>query len=385
MRWRLIMTYYKRLHNSLSCLLRKILSKEREGKMLDTVKLCIPLAECKVNSPDIFVPTIRENLKRGVKYICMPDKDWLRCGKYFPKLIAFKDFNNENQIIVEFSAPKLVFGNNFEELDTEDFAKVIDELSDRLTGLDIEISKDNLEQARVLAIHYSKNIELENTTATCITNTIEKLDITKRLDIAKTDYKNGGQTIRFHANSYEVAFYDKVADLMQSKISEKRAVESENIVQQDFLSKLSGKEVLRMEVRLNKSKKIRHIFEKCGINNTDLTFKQLFSNEIFQKVLNYFWNEFVEKSIYVVCQAENDTSVILSKCATAGFSKSKSLKIAGILSSIKENGCRYLKDKLKYYGSYVKDIEIIGLDDNYLLKQFRTIRVKLQRMIPLRI
>ena len=140
-----------------------------------------------------------------------------------------------------------------------------------------------------------------------------------------------------------------------------------------------------MEVRLNKSKKIRHIFEKCGINNTDLTFKQLFSNEIFQKVLNYFWNEFVEKSIYVVCQAENDTSVILSKCATAGFSKSKSLKIAGILSSIKENGCRYLKDKLKYYGSYVKDIEIIGLDDNYLLKQFRTIRVKLQRMIPLRI
>lgn len=251
--------------------------------MLDTVKLCIPLAECKVNSPDIFVPTIRENLKKGIRYICNPDKDWLRCGKYFPKLAVFKDFNNKNQIIIEFSAPKLVFGNNFEELDTEDFTKVIDELSDRLKGLDIEISKENLEQARVLAIHYSKNIELENATATSITNTIEKLDITKRLDIAKTDYKNGGQTIRFHANFYEVAFYDKVADLMQSKISEKRAIESENTIQQDFLSKLIGREVLRMEVRLNKPKKIRHIFEKCKINIANLTFKQLFSNEISQK------------------------------------------------------------------------------------------------------
>ncbi len=355
--------------------------------MLDTVKLCVPFNECKVNSPEIFIPSIRNGIKKNVKYLCNPDKDLLKNGIVFPKLTIYKDFNNKNQLIIEFSAPKLVFGNNFEELETTDFSRVIDELLDRLSGLDIEISRETLENAKVFSIHYSKNFELENISSNQIINTIEKLDISKRLDIAKTDYKNGGQIVRFHTNSYELAFYDKVADLMQSKISDKRAMENENIVQQEFLKNLDGKEILRMEVRLNKSKKIRHTFKKCNIENVELIFNQLFDNNISKKVLNYFWNEFIEKSIYIVCQSENDTSVILSKCALAGINPNKSLKIAGILTSIKGNGCRKIKEKLKYskFAKYIKDIELIGLDESYLLKQFRGIRAKLQRMIPLRI
>ena len=101
-----------------------------------------------------------------------------------------------------------------------------------------EFKTNNLENAKVVSIHYSKNFDLENTTAICLTQIIEKLDISKRLDIAKTDYRNGGQIIRFHTNSYEVAFYDKVADLKQSIISEKRALENYNLIQQDLLSSL---------------------------------------------------------------------------------------------------------------------------------------------------
>lgn len=355
--------------------------------MLDTVKLCIPFDKCKVNSPEIFVPSISNGIKKNVKYVCNPDKDWLKNGKYFPKLTIYKDYNNENQLIIEFSAPKLVFGNNFEELQTADFSRVINELLGRLSGLDIEISRETLENAKVFSIHYSKNFELENISSNQIINTIEKLDISKRLDIAKTDYKNCGQIVRFHANSYELAFYDKVADLMKSKISDKRAMENENVIQQELLKTVDGKEILRMEVRLNKPKKIRHTFKKCNIENVELIFNQLFDNNISKKVLNYFWNEFIEKSIYIVCQSGNDTSVILSKCALAGINPNKSLKIAGILSSIKENGCRKIKEKLKYskFAKYIKDIELIGLDESYLLKQFRGIRTKLQRMIPLRI
>ncbi len=355
--------------------------------MLDTVKLCVPFDECNVNSSEIFVPSIRSNIKRNIKYVCNPHKDWLKNGKYFPKLTIFKDYNNENQLIIEFSAPKLVFGNNFEELQTVDFSRVIDELLDRLSGLDIEISRETLENAKVFSIHYSKNFDLESISSSLIINTIGKLDISKRLDIAKTDYKNGGQIVRFHTNSYEIAFYDKVADLMQSKISDKRALENENIVQQKLLKTLDGKEILRMEVRLNKPKKIRHTFQKCGIKKVELIFKQLFNNDISKKVLNYFWDEFIEKSIYIVCQSENDTSTILSKCTLAGFNNNKSLKIVGILSSIKENGYREIKEKLRHSGfaKYIKYIELIGLDDSYLLKQFRGIRAKLQRMIPFRI
>lgn len=355
--------------------------------MLDTVKLCIPFDECKVNSPEIFIPSIRSNIKRYIKYVYNPSKELLKNEKYFPKLTIFKDYNNKNQVIIEFSAPKLVFGNNFEELKTTDFSMVINKLLVRLSELDIELSANAIENAKVFSIHYSKNFELENISSNQIINTIEKLDISKRLDITKTDYKNGGQIVRFHTNSYELAFYDKVADLIQSKISDKRATENENIIQQKLIKIIDNKEILRMEVRLNKSKKIRDIFQKCGIEYKNLIFKQLFNNDISKKVLNYFWNEFIEKSIYLVCQSENDIDVILSKCNLAGFGNNKSLKIAGILSCIKENSYRTIKEKLKDSGfaKSIKDIDLIGLDDNYLLKQFREIRAKLQRMIPLRI
>lgn len=43
--------------------------------MLDTVKLCILFDEGKVNSPEIFVPSIRNGIKKNVKYVCNPDKD----------------------------------------------------------------------------------------------------------------------------------------------------------------------------------------------------------------------------------------------------------------------------------------------------------------------
>lgn len=355
--------------------------------MLDTVKLCVPYKDCIINSPEIFSPFVTHSIKRGVKCICNPDKYWMGMGKYFPKLTILKGYDKELNLFIEFSAPKLLFGNNFNELESSDFNKIIDELLDRLMGCDIEISRKNLENAKVVSIHYSKNFDLENTTAICLTKIIEKLDISKRLDIAKTDYRNGGQIIRFHTNSYEVAFYDKVADLKQSIISEKRALENYNLIQQDLLSSLKGREVLRMEVRLNKSRKIKSILEKCKINIDTLSFKNLFNTDISKKILNYFWDEFIEKSIYVVCQSENYNNVILSKCALAGFNQQKALKIAGIMATIKNNGCRYIKKQIKNsnFSRYTKDIELLNLEDNYILKQFRDIRAKLQRMIPLRI
>ncbi len=354
--------------------------------MLDTVKLCVPVKDCKINSPQMFMPTVTNSIKIGVKCVCNPDKYWMSMGRYLPKLTVLKGYDKEQYLYIEFSAPKLLFGNNFDELENNDFNRVLDELLDRLMFLDIEISRDNLEHAKVVSIHYSKNFDLENAQVTCLIKIIEKLDISKRLDIAKTNYKNGGQIVRFHTNSYEVAFYDKVSDLKQSIISEKRAFENDNLIQQDLLSKLNGREVLRMEVRLNKAKKIKSILEKCNINS-DLTFNNLFNTDISKKILNYFWHEFIEKSIYIVCQSNNDNSVILSKCALAGFNKQKTLKIVGIMATINNNGCRYLKEQIKQaeLNRFAKDIELLNLEDNYLLKQFRNVRTKLQRMTPLRI
>lgn len=352
--------------------------------MLDTIKLCIPLCHCKINNTNIFTPTIGTYLKRQVKYICNPNYKTHKL--YLPKLTAFRDYNNENQLLIEFSAPKLLFGNNFDELETKNFSNVINTLYDRLKYIGIDIEYEYLQNAKIFGIHFSKNIALENVAVSNILNTIEKLNITQRLDITKTDYKNGGKAIRFHTNSYELTFYDKVADLKQSLISEKRAIENDNIIQQNLLNRLVGKEILRMEVRLNKSKKIVDVLHKCGIENIELNFKQLFDENISKRILNYFWNEYIGKSIYVVCQSYNANDIIYSKCLMAGFSQSKALKIVGIMATIQNNGCRKIKEIVKQsFNKFLKDIELLNLDDNFLLKQFSNIRTKLQRMYPLKI
>ena len=206
--------------------------------MLDTIKLCVPIEQCAINSPKVFKPSLNAFIRKNIKYICNPSKNSSLQGEYQPKLTLIKDFDNNNNLFIEFSAPKIVFGNNFDELETTDFEKVLYKLHDKLKILDIEIPLEVLRNAKVSAIHYSKNIELKNAQCVNLIEVISKLDISKRFDVTKTDYKNGGQLVRFHTNSYELAFYDKISDLQQSIISEKRAFEKNNIIQQNLLQQL---------------------------------------------------------------------------------------------------------------------------------------------------
>ena len=62
----------------------------------------------------------------------------------------------------------------------------------------------------------------------------KRIDLTKRLDLSRTDYRNEGHAIRYHANSFEVIFYDKLKDLAQARKSEKRGLEQDYGVQEEI-------------------------------------------------------------------------------------------------------------------------------------------------------
>lgn len=114
------------------------------------------------------------------------------------------------------------------------------------------------------------------------------------LDTNQTDYRNEGHSYKWHCNSYEVVFYDKIKDLEKGKQSNKRALEKDNELQQHLLSKTFKKrnklEFLRMEVRLNKRAKIKQLFKKLVIR-ADITFKKLFKPAIAKKVLLHYLDQ----------------------------------------------------------------------------------------------
>jgi len=61
---------------------------------------------------------------------------------------------------IELSLPKLLFGNNFDELQYKDFLPITEKLVDILKQMGVITTAETLAQAPVAAIHYSKNISL---------------------------------------------------------------------------------------------------------------------------------------------------------------------------------------------------------------------------------
>lgn len=328
--------------------------------MLDTVALTLNQMEFRVMNHEVFSPSSRGlfeppfyPLGGRSNFSCVqnPTKSELEQGIYKPRLTITKRKSYAGYAItlrIEFSIPKLLFGNNFDELQPSDFEKILDILQRKLGAMGVSISKDVLRMAQVSAIHYGKNIALTDySTCTMITSELAKINLSKRLDLSKTDYRNEGHIIRYHSNNFELAFYDKLKDLEQSKISEKRAFESENQIQADLFNRADYPkqlEVLRMEVRLGNRIKIKSTLGKLGIK-AELNFCELFSADISQKILRHFWQEST-KDMHLLAFSNFKPEDLIEAMIAESKGKEKPAKLLqklGALTLIKSIGLRGAK------------------------------------------
>ncbi|MCX6783949.1 MAG: hypothetical protein NT141_02680 [candidate division WWE3 bacterium] len=258
--------------------------------MLDTVKLMLDKTMFEVDSRYFYKE--RENATRGYcTYVQNPVKSEQLEGVCKPRLSLTNRFNCTGKqgltLSIEFSAPKLIFnGNNFDELQNSDFPKVFDVLQRMLLEMGVRILPTALTAAPVSAIHYSKNIPLtDGTTPHYIISKIEQANVSLAIGTNRGNYLNGGFCYKQHTNLYEYAFYDKLKELQDAKVSEKDTEEKGYASQLGLFNDLRGpKEVLRMEIRLNSKAMIQKTLSAVGVSN-DLTFGSLFKQEISQKVL----------------------------------------------------------------------------------------------------
>jgi hypothetical protein len=256
--------------------------------------------------PDRFEPSakwvLNDNMSLGGRGYTPskqnPTPQELKNGIYKPRLTLTNRINHtgrrEATLRVELSLPKLLFGNNFDELQDSDFPTIIEALRQKLKEMGVIVFTHLLTNAPVSAVHYSKNIPLtDGTTPNYYINKIKEANVKLSLDVNQTDYRNDGHSFKWHCNSYEVAFYDKIKDLEMSRKSDKRSIESDGVMQLDIFDTLKERkmfEVLRMEVRLNKRQKIGQLFRMLGIEG-NITFKSVFNKQVAQKVLVYYLNE----------------------------------------------------------------------------------------------
>jgi len=280
--------------------------------MLDTLVLTFDQMDFNVEKPEMFNPpySILRPKKKSVsdklaftRFINNPTSNELKRGIYRPRITVEarpKDGHLQNLLKAEFSAPKLLYRNNLEELTEADLPRLIDALAVSLRAAGVFIPKGKLRKARVSWVHYSKNfIFTDGTIPMMCLEEIRRCNVSERLDDCQTDYQNTVHALKYRCNSYEIAFYDKVQDLKQAKVSYKRTVEGEdNLCQAGLYERIeayrratSPYEVLRFEVRLNRRPKIGQILKKVGEEVGEMNLEQLFSERISKKVLLYYLKE----------------------------------------------------------------------------------------------
>jgi hypothetical protein len=278
----------------------------------------------RITEPDKFRPSARwiKNpllITSDIRSKQNTTKKELRHGIYKPSLTLSNCTGpsglRDIMLKVELSLPKLLFGNNFQELQYKDFSLIVKKLVKKLEAMGVEVDKNILAQAPVSAIHYAKNIVLKDgSTPFHYIQKIKESNISVALDTNQTDYRNDGLSYKWHCNSYEVVFYDKIKELEKAKQSSKRTIEKDGALQIKFLDRLTCRkklEILRMEVRLNKRQKIKQLFAKLGIKS-DLTFRNLFKPATAKKVLLHYLDELESKRPALLDYKAKDDEALLA-------------------------------------------------------------------------
>lgn len=315
--------------------------------MIDTVKIAVPYhgrpawynkIHKRINSGygkgGVFTARIRPRYE---------EQTYKRNGIYLPKLWYVEQPRTQSRgksfgLYIELSLPKLYFGNNFSELTDDLFLTVVNVLSEALLDIyGIAVSPTEIQQATVSRVDYSKNtIFTDRTPVSTIINTLATANVPKTYDMQNTNHKNGGQTYHIHTNSIDIVMYDKVADLRQAKVSEKRTHGKDNYTQLNLINEFDKHPnitIPRWEIRLNNRRRIRQELKTIGVNE-NLQFSHLFSSDISRKVLLLHWQKIIDQIPHSEVNADT-ASQILVACKQSDpnmkFSKASALTLMQLL------------------------------------------------------
>ena len=229
-----------------------------------------------------------------------PSKEDWNTGIYKPRLTLNKR-GRKFYLKIEFSAPKLLFGNNLEELEENDFDEVIERLRKTILEMGVMLWSYQIENAKVISFHPSKNMPLsKGYTSSFAIRELPKINLNQKYDITRVVYRNNGEELQIYSNRNSCVFYDKINDLDKPA---KRATDKDQTLQQFSLFEQIKKEkinleILRMEVRLSERKKMNEILEKLGYSQNP-KFKDIFKKDICQRIVKLYWNDFFNKDQFL--------------------------------------------------------------------------------------
>ena len=272
--------------------------------MLDTVILNIPWGRFKILDDDKFRPSTKILHMVGVGYMAFYNNTTAaekKAGIYRPNLTLYKR-GPTYELKIQFSAPKLLFKNNLEELVEGQFEDVLGALQKSLRGAGVSVEKEILRHTYVASFHPSKNIQITGGyLATDIVGQIAKMCVTGKLDIDTKDFRNGGHGVQLRAETHALTFYSKNEDLKKGDgnsfdLEKNQKMQRESLF--EFLNQKRLPEILRMEARLCDRTKMKSVLKQIGFP-IEPTFFAIFKADICRAVLLYYFETYIEPNFFI--------------------------------------------------------------------------------------
>jgi len=329
--------------------------------MIDTLILTIPNGPMKIwEHKDYWDPSVEGltnnpsanyGAKLFTKYVCNMPKN----KGYYPRLTITSRWNfhlkrYDTPLKIEFSAPKLMFGNNVDELTDTDFDSFIETLQLRLKEMGVMLLKREIENASITAVHFSKNIPLSgHYTPSQVIKVLQKLETTRQLQLNSKRFQNLGHAIYFDCSSYQIVVYDKVKDLNQTQ---RHSVDKDKIENQlSLFDCLTDKktEIVRIEVRLVQKQKLNSLLKNLGYQPNP-TLREVFNESLSKAVLSYFWQQIAsdKNRFLLINQKEDPLTQLINYQKESGkkLSVIETLGLAHALYFANENGLNELRNAL---------------------------------------
>lgn len=221
---------------------------------------------------------------------------------YLPQ-VSIIIYPGQGFVYLTFSVSKMLFnGSNLYEVKESDFDDLVAILRYKLECIDIDISTEHLKTAIVWACHFSKNIVLDKNHLGCntILSILNKMNNSRKLTIQNTTYWkqdiskinfNEGRMVSLWSTKHEFVAYNKYCELDKDEYGKKELLQTKCLTDNNFI---------RLEYRIFKTPKLRQILNNCGIQSNNITFQDIFKDDVMKSVITYAWKSFIKPKLDIL-------------------------------------------------------------------------------------
>lgn len=297
--------------------------------------------------------------KNGFRQAWLNGKEYYtEYGLYFPTVSYMERPNGKKgsgfsyDLRIEFSAPKIVFGDNLHEITEDDYSKLRTTLLSRLhlMGFDF-ISPEDINNATVSRLDVCKNVIFSSRAAMImVINALKKANLGGEFTPFEKSYLGGGYAIGFSLKNEEISVYDKGEDLRRARKSKSKARDEDAFFEGGIKGEWKNGSVLRIEVKMNNAGTIRRRLKSVGleVSSESITLSSIFKGNIWKLLLNNRFRQIYAKIPIVELDGESVEQTFLS------IIKEEQGKRGGFRRSLERLGTHAL---LEYSNLSVAEIE----------------------------